>query len=120
MTPVEMYMRMRDNIPTCKTIECEDTIHVIVQLSMCSKAVGADKVLYALQKAVLDEGMKNVVVDTTGCMGSCCYEPIITIRRATKKPVTYCRVTPDMARVILAEYVLRDNIITPWTLDGRG
>jgi (2Fe-2S) ferredoxin len=53
-------------------------------------------------------------------MGSCSYEPIVIIKKAGREPVTYCRVAPQMARVILAEYVKRDTIIKPWTLDGRG
>lgn len=96
----------------------DEKIHATVQLSKCSQAVGAREVLAALRQSVMDEGLQNVVVDITGCMGLCGLEPIVIIKRKGKRPVTYCRVTPEMARVILVEYVHRGNIIKPLTLDA--
>jgi NADP-reducing hydrogenase subunit HndB len=85
----------------------DEKVSVIVQFGICSQAVGAADVLAALKQSVRDEGLENVSISITGCMGSCSYEPIVIIKKDGREPVTYCRVAPRMARVILAEYVKR-------------
>lgn len=120
MTPMEMYLKMQENAVKHKTIDCKVKVRVVVQLGRCSQAAGAQEVLNALKKVVLAENMEDVTVETTGCMGMCSLEPIVTIRKTGRKPVTYCRVTPEMARVALSQYVYRDSIIKPWILDGEG
>lgn len=120
MTPSDMFMRIRENALAHLEEDNENMIHVVVQLSKCSQAVGAAEVLDALKLAVREESMENVAVDVTGCMGFCSLEPIITIRKFGKNPVVYCNVTPDRARIILSEYVYRDIVIMPWTLEEEG
>jgi NADP-reducing hydrogenase subunit HndB len=116
MTPSDTFARIREMALKHLNDDNKDKIHVIVQLSKCSQAVGAREVLDTLKRVVSEEGMENVTVDITGCMGFCSREPIVTIKKDGKKPVVYCNVTPDRARVMLVEYVYRDTVIMPWIL----
>jgi (2Fe-2S) ferredoxin len=119
MTPMEIYLKMQEEILEMKAAVAEDEVYVTVQLGICSQAAGAREVLAALEDAAAVNSLANVRISSTGCAGMCSCEPLVTMRKGFRKPVTYCNVTPEQARVILPEYALRNTIVEPWTLSGR-
>ncbi len=120
MTPLEYYDRLRREVSHEGCVAAvNNTISVSVQLGVCSQAAGALHVLKALENVVFHHGIPNVVIHRTGCQGSCSYEPIVTLSRQGEAPVTYVRVTPEKARILLMEYALNSRIIGSWTLIGK-
>ena len=119
MTPMEYYNRLRDELAARRTDPEEDMIHVTVQLGICSQAAGALAVISALEEAVFHHSLEKISIEKRGCMGFCSHEPIVTISRRGSAPVSYVRVTPERARVLLSEYALKDRVILPWTLQGK-
>lgn len=120
MTPMEAYMKLRERaVKDCENAGDEDTIEVSVQLGRCSQAAGVMEVIEVLEETIRHNNIKNVVIKKTGSMGFSSSEPIVTLSKKGQKPVTYCNVTPNRARVILSEFALRNTIIVPWTLCGK-
>ena len=119
MTPMEYYNRLREELIGRIAGPNDDKIRVKVQLGVCSQAVGALDVISALEEAVYHHSLERISIEKSGCMGFCSHEPIVTISSRGRVPVSYVRVTPERAGIILTEYALMERVILPWTLDGK-
>ena len=75
-----------------------------VGMSTCGIAAGADEVLQTLK----DETKKrNVAIDIKkcGCVGMCYAEPLVEVKIDGLPPVTYGRVTKEVAMKIVEKHV---------------
>jgi len=116
---MEKYLKLREEVLDNRLKPGSDAIEVEVQESFCSRAAGVTGVIEALERTINAQKLENVYISQTGCAGYCAYEPLITLRRKGREPVTYCRVTPERAEVLISEYALRNRIIEAWTLKGK-
>jgi bidirectional [NiFe] hydrogenase diaphorase subunit len=74
---------------------------------------GATAVQEALESAVREHGLEaEVTTVATGCMGPCSRGPMVTLQMEDRPDVIYERVTPALARRIVAEHVARHEVIT--------
>ncbi|MCK4266903.1 MAG: NAD(P)H-dependent oxidoreductase subunit E, partial [Thermoplasmata archaeon] len=65
----------------------------------------------------------NVKVVEVGCIGMCCYEPMIYIQKDAKAPVVYGDLTPESVSEIIKDYLVDGNPrpdLALGTLDGEG
>ena len=67
---------------------------LIVGMGTCGIAAGAREVLTAILNELDKRGIKDVAVETTGCIGMCQYEPLVDIIRPGEPRVTYGNVKP--------------------------
>ncbi|MCS7039353.1 MAG: NuoF family protein [Anaerolineae bacterium] len=73
---------------------------------------GATAVQAALEEAVREHGLEaEVTTVATGCMGPCSRGPMVTLQMADQPDVIYERVTPEVARQIVAEHVARQEAV---------
>jgi (2Fe-2S) ferredoxin len=120
MAPMQAYYAMKERaLNRIRETEREDLITVEVQMGICSQAAGMLDVIKAMEESILQQGMDNVELKKRGCAGFCAYEPLVVLKKRGYRPVTYCRVTPERARILLAEYVLNKRVIEAWTLNGK-
>jgi len=117
MTPIEAHAKLKEKI--LHSQEQEDLIRVVVQMGICSQAAGVLDVIKALEETIIHQNLENVIIKKTGCAGFCAYEPLVTLQKKGCMPITYYRVTPEKAQILLSEYALRGGIIKPWTLNGK-
>ncbi len=89
---------------------------IVVGMATCGIAAGARPVLTALVEEVSKRNLKDVTVSQTGCIGACRLEPIVEVYAPDKDKVTYVKVTPDMARRIIAEHIVNDNPVSEYTI----
>ena len=90
---------------------------VVVGMATCGIAAGARPVLNALVEEVNALGLSdNVTVSQTGCIGICEYEPVVEVFEAGKEKVTYVKVTPDMAKRIVAEHIKGGKPVAEYTI----
>ena len=75
--------------------ENDDTTKIVVGMATCGIAAGARPVLNKLVEEVHDKNLKNVVVEQTGCIGMCEYEPIVEVFAPGKEKVTYVKMTSE-------------------------
>jgi len=86
-------------------------IEVIVGMGTCGIAAGARDTMKAIQEDILNNNRVGIVVKQTGCIGLCEKEPIIQIVVGEQPKVTYGKVSPVVARQILADHVADGKIV---------
>ena len=91
---------------------------VVVGLATCGIASGARPVLNALAEEVRAKKLDNVVVTQTGCIGLCQYEPIVEVFAPGKEKVTYVKMTPEKAKEVVEQHLMRGLILTKYTLQN--
>ena len=92
-------------------------IRIVVGMATCGIAAGARPVLNTLVEEVAKEDLSSkATVTQTGCIGICQYEPVVEVFEAGKEKVTYVKVTPDMAKRIVAEHIKGGKIVTEYTI----
>ncbi len=96
--------------------ENENQTRVIVGMATCGIASGARPVLTALSDAVQEQGLTNINVTQTGCIGLCQYEPIVEVMEPGKEKVTYVRMTPEKAMEVLRMHLIDGQVVTKYTL----
>lgn len=99
--------------------ESEDQIRVIVGMATCGIASGARPVLMELSNAVQEQGLSNINVTQTGCIGLCQYEPIVEVLEPGKDKVTYVKMTPEKAREVFRLHLVDGQVVTKYTLGAE-
>jgi NADP-reducing hydrogenase subunit HndB len=93
-------------------------IQVNVNLGSCGIAAGALETFKALQQQITDNHLSEVAVSQTGCIGLCCYEPIVEVIATGFTKVTYGRVTPEVAQRIVREHVLGGKVVEEYVVEA--
>ncbi len=91
-------------------------IRVVLGYSICSISVGANEVLKELQEALIDLGLDNVLIETTGCIGLCSKEPLLDVYIDNKERYTYEQVTAKKARAILVSHALYEETLEKYLI----
>lgn len=99
--------------------EGDRRVRVTVHMGTCGIASGAREVMDALIRAIEEAGVSDVVVTTSGCMGLCSREPLVTVEIVGQEPIKYEYVNPNKMRQIFKRHVLEGEIQTPFVL-ARG
>lgn len=98
--------------------ENETQTRVIVGMATCGIASGARPVLTALSDAVQEQGLNNINVTQTGCIGLCQYEPIVEVLEPGKDKVTYVKMNPEKAMEVLRLHLVGGQVVTKYTLSA--
>ncbi|MFW5714049.1 MAG: (2Fe-2S) ferredoxin domain-containing protein, partial [Brevefilum sp.] len=73
-------------------------------------------------KAILDmieqDNLSDILVRQTGNIGLDSFEPIVQVVKPGEEKVTYAKVNPDMARRIIKEHVLNNEIVKEYQIEG--
>lgn len=99
--------------------EDESQTRVIVGMATCGIASGARPVLTALADAVQEEGLSNINVTQTGCIGLCQYEPIVEVLEPGKEKVTYVKMTAEKAMEVLRLHLKGGQVVAKYTLGAE-
>ena len=99
--------------------EGDRRVRVTVHMGTCGIASGAREVMDALIRAIEEADVSDVAVTTSGCMGLCSREPLVTVEIIGQEPIKYEYVTPNKMRQIFKRHVLEGEIQTPFVL-ARG
>lgn len=91
---------------------------VVVGMATCGIASGARPVLNELAEQVRARNLENVVVTQTGCIGLCQYEPIVEVFAPGKEKVTYIKMTPEKAKEVVEQHLMRGLIVAKYTLQN--
>jgi len=84
---------------------------VIVAMGTCGIAAGARDAMKAILDTIESESLTGIVVTQTGCIGLCEREPIVQVVIGDQPKITYGKVTPEVARRIMNEHVVKGNIV---------
>jgi NADP-reducing hydrogenase subunit HndB len=99
--------------------EGQNRVKVTVHMGTCGIASGAKEVMDSLLSEIEEAGVSDVMVTTSGCMGLCSREPLVTVEVVGQEPIKYEYVNPNKMRQIFKKHVLEGEIQTPFVL-ARG
>jgi NADP-reducing hydrogenase subunit HndB len=88
-------------------------------MGTCGIASGARDVMDALMKSIEEAGVTDVIVTTSGCMGLCSREPLVTVEMIGQEPIKYEYMNANKMRQVFKKHVLEGEIQTPFVL-ARG
>jgi NADP-reducing hydrogenase subunit HndB len=89
---------------------------VVVHMGTCGIAAGARAVMSALLSQVESRGLADVIVTTSGCVGLCSREPMVTVELLDQPPVKYADVDAKKMTEILEGHVLGGRIVEAYAL----
>lgn len=92
---------------------------VSVHMGTCGIASGAREVLNTLREEIKKAGVKNIQVKTTGCMGICSKEPLITVEVYGQEPIIYECMNENKMIKVFNDHVLNGNIVKEYAF-ARG
>ena len=94
-------------------------VKVTVHMGTCGIASGAREVLDALLGEIEEAEVSDMMITTSGCMGLCSREPLVTVEILGREPIKYEYVNPNKMRQIFKRHILEGDIQTPFVL-ARG
>jgi len=100
----------------------EDGCHgrITVHMGTCGIAAGARDVMGALALELATCGRRDVRITTSGCIGVCAQEPVMTVEVLGSQPVLYGNLDKDKARLIFRQHVLGGEPIAQLAIGAGG
>lgn len=92
---------------------------ITVHMGTCGIASGAREVMNALMRAIEEVNVTDVAVSTSGCMGLCSREPLVTVEIVGQEPIKYEYMDANKMRQVFKRHVLEGEIQNPFVL-ARG
>ncbi|MCX5829610.1 MAG: (2Fe-2S) ferredoxin domain-containing protein [Deltaproteobacteria bacterium] len=94
-------------------------VKVTVHMGTCGIASGAKEVMDALLREIEEAGVTDVAVTTSGCMGLCSREPLVTVEILNQEPIKYEYMNSNKMRQVFKRHILEGEIQNPFVL-ARG
>jgi NADP-reducing hydrogenase subunit HndB len=96
----------------------EDGYHALVTVHMgtCGIASGSREVLSALVTELAASERLDVRVTTSGCIGACEHEPVMTVEILDQPKVIYGDLTADMAREIWQKNIIEGKLVPQYVV----
>jgi NADP-reducing hydrogenase subunit HndB len=96
----------------------EDGYHALVTVHMgtCGIASGSREVLSALVAELAASERLDVRVTTSGCIGACEHEPVMTVEILDQPKVIYGDLTADMAREIWQKNIIEGKLVPQYVV----
>jgi NADP-reducing hydrogenase subunit HndB len=88
-----------------------NTIEVIVGMGTCGIAAGGKATLQAFVDALSANGLSNVTLRQTGCMGLCYVEPTVEVKMPGMPDTIYGKVDADTARLIVKAHIIEKRLL---------
>jgi len=92
------------------------TACVTVHMGTCGIASGAREVMRVLLGNLANSKRKDIRVTTSGCIGLCSHEPLITVERLKETPVRYAMVDSEKMNRIFKEHVIGGKPVVEYAL----
>jgi len=92
------------------------TACVTVHMGTCGIASGAREVMRVLLENLANSKRKDIRVTTSGCIGLCSHEPLITVERLKETPVRYAMVDSEKMNRIFKEHVIGGKPVVEYAL----
>ncbi len=91
-------------------------VKVTVHMGTCGIASGAREVMNALMREIEESGVTDVIITTSGCMGLCSREPLVTVEVLGQEPIKYEYMNANKMRQVFQRHVLQGQVQTPFVL----
>lgn len=98
-----------------KEIQMRDTEKkgkIIVAMGTCGIAAGAKETLQAVVNELEKNGINDVSVVQSGCMGLCDVEPTVEVIMEGSDPIIYGHVSPEQVTRIVDQHVKKGKVVS--------
>ncbi len=86
------------------------TVRITVHMGTCGIGSGAQKVMGVLVDEMSKSGRSDISVTSSGCIGLCSQEPLMTVEALGEEPVIYRRVDAQKMRKIFEGHILNGQV----------
>lgn len=99
---------------------------ITVHMGTCGIASGARDIMDALLDELAQNNVSDVLVTTSGCIGICSREPLVTVEAQGSDPFVYERLTAGKMRQIFRQHIMGGKIQSEFVMargkeqDSRG
>lgn len=104
----------------------EKRIKVTVHMGTCGIASGAKDIMEALLDEITANNVGDVLLTTSGCIGICSREPLVTVEEQGKDPIVYEQLTANKIRQIFRRHIMAGDVQSEFVMargreqDSRG
>ena len=89
---------------------------ITVHMGTCGIAAGARDIMDALMEDLTNSGRRDIRITTSGCIGVCVHEPVMTVEQLDGDPVIYAKLDADKARLVFREHALGGKMVSQLAL----
>jgi len=89
---------------------------VTVHMGTCGIASGAREVVETVMDELSDSGRKDIRVTTSGCIGACANEPVMTVEVLGSEPVLYGNLDSTKVREIFNQHAVNGRMVPKWAM----
>jgi NADP-reducing hydrogenase subunit HndB len=97
----------------------ERRVKITVHMGTCGIASGAREVMDTVLQEIEEAKLNDIYVTTSGCMGLCSREPLVTVEILNQEPIKYEYMNPNKMRQVFKRHILDGEIQLPFVL-ARG
>ena len=117
---LEDLKKIKERVRSETTLrEGQATAKVTVHMGTCGIASGARQVMEALMDEVTLANRKDLIITTSGCLGLCSEEPLVTVEILGQEPIRYHLMDKNKMRQVFRRHVLEGEIQEEFAL-ARG
>jgi len=106
--------RIRDQVHP--SLELDKGTRIVVGLGTCGLAAGAQQVYDTMAAEIAAQGLTDVALEATGCVGICQFEPVVEVYQPGGKRTTYIRMTPERAVRVVRQHIRGGNALAEFTI----
>jgi NADP-reducing hydrogenase subunit HndB len=117
---IEDLKKIKDRVREGTSLrEGGTTVRITVHMGTCGIASGAREVMNALMDELALTERRDIAVTTSGCLGLCSEEPLVTVEVLARDPIRYHYIDKNKMRQIFRRHVLDGEIQEEFAL-ARG
>lgn len=106
--------KIRDRVRP--SLELKQGARIVVGLGTCGLAAGAQQVFDAMAEEIKKEGLTDVTLEATGCVGICQFEPVVEVYEPGGGRTTYVRMTPERGVRVVQQHIRGGNPLAEFTI----
>jgi len=114
---IEDLKKIKEKVHTDTYLrEGDRRVKVTVHMGTCGIAAGAREVMDALMAEISESGVTDVIVTTSGCMGLCSREPLVTVEIVEQDPIKYEHMDANKMRQVFKRHIMEGEVQTAFAL----
>lgn len=107
----------KGNVDMRSNMDDEKKIRIAVGMATCGIASGSRETINAIVDEVKAQGLTNVSVVQTGCLGYCYAEPVVEVSMPGKDPVLYGNINGSKAKELVDKHIKNGAPIADWMIE---
>ena len=111
ITSLEDLRKIKEQARDLTAARSGGKVKIIIGMVTCGIAAGAREIMTAVLEELDKRGLRDVVVETTGCIGMCQKEPLLDVIRPGEPRITYGNVRVEDVPMIIAEHVVNGRVV---------